>query len=266
MKKTTFLKFILTNALCFLSIVSYAQIIEDGTYVIFSSVNEEVVTADADDIEARMAVPVLTDLNQQWVFTSQGNDIYRIQNVETGSFMGVNDNWCGRFGDVRAGFASTDTNLDFRLIPGDTSGTFLLTIAFTQCNFGSVNDPVRAWDIADGAVGGQIQTFDNDPSNLNQQFQIVAPSTLNLASNQADIATIYYNQNSGLNIRWKENMVNPSLNIYDLQGKLVVNFDLPENTGASDTSINLGFLSRNIYLAQLLADGGNVQTTKIVVE
>lgn len=152
-----------------------AQIIADGTYQIYSDVHQEaMVSATTGDFDVSMTTPDFSDNNQLWNFTHQGGNIYKISNVASGSFIGIKDGWCGQFGDVQARYAVSDANVEFLVSEGNNPGTYVLQIAFTTCNFGSVNNPVRAFDIQDGASSAQIQTFDVDSSGANQQFRIVS--------------------------------------------------------------------------------------------
>ena len=152
-----------------------AQIIPDGTYQIYSDVHQEaMVTATSGDFDMSMTTPNFSDNNQLWNFTHQGGNVYKISNVATGSFVGIKDGWCGRFGDVQARFTSSDANVEFLISAGNNAGSYVFQIAFTTCNFGSVNDPVRAFDIQDGNSGAQIQTFDVDLGGANQQFRLIS--------------------------------------------------------------------------------------------
>ncbi len=153
----------------------YAQIIPNGTYQIYSDVHQEaMVSATSGDFDVSMTTPNYSDNNQLWTFTHQSGNIYKISNVGTGSYIGIKDGWCGQFGDVQARYAVSDANVEFLVSEGDTPGTYILQIAFTTCNFGSVNSPVKAFDIQDGNSGAQIQTFDVDSSGANQQFRLIS--------------------------------------------------------------------------------------------
>lgn len=152
-----------------------AQIIPDGTYQIYSDVHQEaMVTATSGDFDISMATPNFSDNNQLWSFTHQGGNVYKISNIATGSFIGIKDGWCGRFGDVQARYLSSDANVEFLISAGNNTGSYVFQIAFTTCNFGSVNSPVRAFDIQDGNSGAQIQTFDVDLGGANQQFRLIS--------------------------------------------------------------------------------------------
>lgn len=152
-----------------------AQIIANGTYQIYSDVHQEaMVSATTGDFDVSMTTPDFSDNNQLWNFTHQGGNIYKISNVASGSFIGIKDGWCGRFGDVQARYASTDANVEFLISAGNNTGSYVFQIGFTTCNFGSVNSPVRAFDIQDGNSGAQIQTFDVDLGGANQQFRLIS--------------------------------------------------------------------------------------------
>ena len=152
-----------------------AQIIPDGVYQIYSDVHQEaMVTSLSGEFDVSMTPPNFSDNNQLWNFSHQGGNVYKISNVATGSFIGIKDGWCGIFGDVQARYASTDANVEFLISKGNNSGSYVIQIAFTTCNFGSVNDPVKAFDVQDGLSGAQIQTFDVDFGGANQQFRLIS--------------------------------------------------------------------------------------------
>lgn len=152
-----------------------AQIIPDGTYQIYSDVHQEVmVSATSGEFDVSMTTPNFSDDNQLWIFTHQGGNVYKIANVATGSFIGIKDGWCGRFGDVQSRYAISDANVEFLISAGNNAGSYVIQIAFTACNFGSSNDPVKAFDIQDGNSGAQIQTFDVDLGGANQQFRLIS--------------------------------------------------------------------------------------------
>lgn len=174
--------------------MSYGQIISDGTYQIFNSVHNEVITTDTSaPYEAFMAAQNGTDDFQLWTFSHKGGDIYKIVNVGSNTTLGINDGWCGQFGDVRAGFSNTDLNVEFKVSLSDTADNYVFEIAFTTCNFGSSNVPIKAFDIQDGNSGAQIQTFDVDISNPNQKFQILKPISASVQSGNWEDATTWHN-------------------------------------------------------------------------
>ncbi|WGH76327.1 T9SS type A sorting domain-containing protein [Tenacibaculum tangerinum] len=164
--------------ICFLVVYSSilsAQIIPNGTYQIYSDVHQEaMVTATTGDYDVSMTTPNFLDNKQLWVFEHQGANVYKIKNVQTGSYIGIKDGWCGIFGDVQARYLATDANVEFLISEGTNTGSYVFQIAFTTCNFGSVNVPVKAFDIQDGLPGAQIQTFDVNASNANQQFRLIS--------------------------------------------------------------------------------------------
>ena len=152
-----------------------AQIIPDGVYQIYSDVHQEaMVTSLSGEFDVSMTTPNFLDNNQLWNFSHQGGNVYKISNVATGSFIGIKDGWCGIFGDVQARYASTDANIEFLISKGNNTGSYVIQIAFTTCNFGSVNVPVKAFDVQDGNSGAQIQTFDVDFGGANQQFRLIS--------------------------------------------------------------------------------------------
>lgn len=93
-----------------------AQIITNGTYKIFSTVHNEVMTcATTAPHDANMAVPNATDNYQLWTFTHQGGDVYKIVNQGNGLTLGINDGWCGQFVDVKANLSNSDANVEFKV-------------------------------------------------------------------------------------------------------------------------------------------------------
>ncbi|MFY8188331.1 MAG: T9SS type A sorting domain-containing protein [Flavobacterium sp.] len=216
-----------TNKLCSMVLTlgfctfSFGQIIENGTYQIFNAVHSEVMTTDTTaPYEAKMGAQDATDGFQLWTFTHQGNDVYKIENTGSNTFMGVNDGWCGQFGDVRAGFLENDTNVEFKVVASELPDSYVLQIAFTTCNFGSVNDPIKAFDIQDGNAGAQIQTFDVSTTNPNQQFRIVVPGSLSNNSFEAGAPNVFYNVNNrSATISAQETIT--SVDVIDLSGRVI---------------------------------------------
>jgi len=239
-----------------------AQIIEDGTYQIYNSVHAEVMTTETgDDYDAFMTAPDETNDFQLWSFVHQGNDIYKIENIGSGNTLGINDGWCGQFGDVKANFMDSASNVEFKVSAADAEDTYVFEIAFTECNFGSVNDPVKAFDIQDGASGAEIQTFDVDVANPNQQFEIVIPGTLsNESFEEATDLVMYYN-NIGRKLNVNSNQSIHKIVVYNLGGKLVKTVNL---NNSQETSIDFNALDNGLYLVQF-SSGNRSHTAKVVI-
>lgn len=243
-----------------------AQIITDGTYKIFSTVNNEVMTcATTAPHDANMAAPNASDNYQLWTFTHQGGDIYKIVNQGNGLTLGINDGWCGQFGDVKANFSNSDANVEFKVTNSSVAGKYVFEIAFTTCNFGSVNSPIKAFDIENGAVGAQVQTYDVDINNANQQFQIVDPATLKSTSfNNATKFLVYYNASNGLNIFSKEGFsTNLNIKIFDITGKQVKN-QIVNSNHANSLNMNVNELTKGVYLVHVTENNNN-SVHKIII-
>ncbi|RLJ67375.1 putative secreted protein (Por secretion system target) [Lacinutrix venerupis] len=235
MKKKYFKKTIFLTLALLISCVSFSQIIADGSYKIFNSVNTEVMTTETgDDYEAFMASPNDTDNYQLWTFTHQGNDIYKIVNNGSGNTLGINDSWCGNFGDVKANFNSSDLNVEFKISQSAVANNYTIEIAFTTCNFGSVNNPIKAFDIQDGSSGGQIQTYEVNPSNPNQQFQILEPSALSINdfNHQTGVTSSYNKNNRMLTLNVANNNIS-NITVFNLNGKLVNTYNFINKNKAS---------------------------------
>lgn len=264
-KNYTFAKLAIITAFLFFSFTQ-AQIITNGTYKIFSTVHNEVITcATTAPHDANMAVPNATDNYQLWTFTHQGGDIYKIVNQGNNLTLGINDGWCGQFGDAKANFSNTDANVEFKVSNSSVAGKYVFEIAFTTCNFGSVNSPVKAFDIQDGAAGAQIQTFDVDITNANQQFQIVDPATLSTSSfNNSAKFQVYYSASNGINIASKEVFsTNLSVKIYDITGKQVKNKTANfNNTNSLNMTVNE--LSKGVYVVHV-TENNNSSIHKIII-
>jgi hypothetical protein len=226
------------------------QIIPDGNYQIFSSVHSEVMTASTEgDLDALMTANNSTDNNQIWTFTHQANNIYKIVNVGSGKTLGIKDGWCGQFGDVQARFENADANVEFLISPSSVENKYVIQIGFTTCNFGSVNDPVRAFDIQDGASGAQIQTFDVNTENPNQQFEFVSPGTLSTSENLLESqVSIFYNSNSGIVINNNGNSSKANIQVYSVLGQNVKSF---QSTLDKRKVISTNGLKAGIYIVQL---------------
>ena len=239
-------------------------IITDGNYQIFSNVHSEVITASTSgDLDAFMTTNNSSDDNQIWTLTHQANNIYKIVNVGSGKNLGIKDGWCGQFGDAQARFENTDQNVELLISETPTANKYVIQIGFTTCNFGSENDPIRAFDIQDGASGAQIQTFDVNPENPNQQFEFVAPGSLstkeNLLENQI---SIFFNEKSG-GIVVNNNGVSSDVNIsiYSILGQKVKAI---QSTLEKRKVIATNDLKAGIYIVKLERNGA-IASKKILI-
>ena len=265
MKKNYFLLNLTLLVSLSFSVNSSAQIIANGTYKIFSSVHNEVMTvATTAPYDANMAVPNASDNYQLWTFTHQGGDVYKIVNVGNAKNLGLKDNWCGNFGDVTANFTSTDTNTLLKIAATPTAGKYTIEIAFTACNFGSVNSPIRAFDIQDGNAGAQIQTYEVSSTNSNQQFSFVTPESLATNSfSQVDNFRVFVDNNKFLNINSAASSNEIKIAIYDISGKLVSNS--AHSVSNNSVKINLSHLSKGIYMVQLSGSDASKSIHKIII-
>lgn len=250
-------------ALCF-SAFSIAQILADGTYKILNTVNNEVMTVNTvppvnmGDIivgRAKMAPVDSNDNLQLWSFVHQGNDIYRVSNVGDNTSLGIKDGWCGTFGDVQVGFSNTDPFALFKLTPaGTTAGTFTIEIGFdANCNFGSMNTPIKAFDVDGGNAGAKIQTFDRNAANPNQQFMIVDPVTLSNASLQAVNAfKVFFNRaERTVNLAATSDDIITKIEILDLNGRVV---DTAVNIQPENVRLNANTIGNGLYFVRITED------------
>ena len=272
MKTNYFKKAIATASIFTLSLGVFGQIIPDGTYVIHNKTLNEVLSVDQTaEADIRVATPDIegNDPFQQWSFVHTGNDIYNITNLGSSSLLGVADRWCGRFGNVRA-LSGADDGFDLRIVNADEPDTFLIEIAYDNaCNFGSTNDPVRAFDIQNGASGAEIQTFDRDPGNSNQQFEITPPAPAAVLSvdevSLLDFVDVYFSNELGLTIRASDNKKqNLSLEIYDTSGSTVYSKKLG-NIDGNELNLNLDSFQPGVYFAKIQNEQNQSKVTKIVV-
>jgi hypothetical protein len=240
---------------------AFSQIIPNGTYQIFSSVHSQTMTAaTAAPNDAFMSAPNPTDNNQLWTFAHQGGDVYKITNLGSGKTLGIKDGWCGVFGDVQAGFTPNDANVEFKIVSTSITNKYTLQIAFTTCNFGSSNTPIKAFDIQDGAVGGQIQTFDVDINNPNQQFEFITPGTLSTNSFEAKTFLVLNNPTSSFwKITTNASLIN-KITIVDNVGKQIKTI-IPNQ---SEATIDATSLTNGIYFAKI--DGENSSKTLKLVK
>ena len=275
MKKNYF-KTALFLALFISSISVNAQIIADGTYNIYNTNLSEVISVnrivegDPGNPQnviigrARMQVYNVSNNDQEWTFSHQGGDIYKISNVGDNSILGVKDGWCGDFGDVQVGFDNSSPYTLFKVIAGTSANSYVFQIAFdSDCNFGSTNVPVKAFDIDGGNSGSKINTFPTDTGNANQEFQILALGTLSTSDSfLSDALSIYYNRNEGLVIASKQaNINNLEVNVYDLTGHTVT---YKKIISGKDT-VKLNNVSSGVYFARINDADNNTMIKKFIV-
>ena len=271
--KTNYLKKAIAAASIFtLSLSACGQILPDGTYIIHNKTLNEVLSVDQTPAsDTRVATPDTEgdDPFQQWSFVHTGNDIYNITNVGSSNLLGVADRWCGQFGNVRA-LNGADDGFDLRIVNADETGTFLIEIAYDNaCNFGSTNDPVRAFDIQDGNSGAEIQTFDRNPGNSNQQFEIISPTTAAVLSvnevSLLDFVDVFFSKELGLTIRASDNKKqNLDLEIYDTSGSTVYTKELGSIAG-NELNINIDNFQPGVYFAKIENKQSQSKVTKIIV-
>lgn len=257
---------LLAISFCF-SANSNAQIIANGTYKIFSSVHNEVMTcATSAPHDANMAAPNPADNYQLWTFTHQGSDIYKIVNSGNGKNLGINDGWCGNFGDAKANFNSTDANILLKVASTPTAGKYTFEIAFTTCNFGSVNSPIKAFDVQDGNSGAQIQTYEINNTNSNQQFSIVTPESLAVITySEAVSFKLFFDTTKSLNIKTTSNSIDKmDVSVFEINGKLVHKSSY-NSVSNNEIKIDLSALSKGVYMVQLLGNDSIKSVEKIIV-
>lgn len=253
-----------------------AQIIADGTYKILNTVNSQVVSINTLPVSdpnnpdgliigrAQMATPDSADNLQLWSFVHQGNDVYKITNVGDNTILGVKDGWCGDFGDVQVGFdANSDFTL-FRVTAAVDPNSYVFEIAFdAACNFGSMNTPIKAFDIDGGNSGGKIQTFPVDGANPNQQFQIVDPASLSISNlDQVNIIDFSYNKaNREVTISTLENTTISDLRVFDMSGKLIKS---DSSIMSNTATVNCTTFTNGIYFINVQSQG-KTTVEKIVI-
>jgi len=243
-----------------------SQLIPNGIYKIFNTVNSEFISVEPNvPYEAFMQAEDQNSFFQLWTITYEdGSDnIYRIVNNGSNKTLGINDNWCDRFGDVRANFSNTDSNVQFRIAEAHEANTYNFKIGFTTCNFGSTNNPVKAFDVENGAPGGQIQTYDIDATNPNQQFQIVLQSTLRLDEINSvlnDVDLMYSETNRSLTLQSNQSISISKIEVFDILGKLTIT---NENTVSQDVKLDFNNHSNGVYLIKIVSN--NKQFVKKVV-
>lgn len=248
-------------------IVISDPIIPDGTYRVLSSVHNEVfTTSTTGEFDVFMAQSDNSN-EQAWEFTHQGSDVYTIRNIESGNYLGIKDNWCDRFGDVQARFQSSDTNIRFKIIEGENADSYVFQLAFTSnCTGESMNNPIKAIDIQDGAAGGQLQTFDTDVSNQNQQFKFEEIQTLNTV-NLNDLNThfsIFPNPVADkMSIAIKDLNKAIKVELIDMSGKILSVKNV--NPGTNRLEVNCKNFTEGIYFVRLMLNENKVITTRKVI-
>ncbi|MGB3605554.1 MAG: T9SS type A sorting domain-containing protein [Psychroserpens sp.] len=267
-KTTLFLILTLT-----MSAMSFAQIIADGTYKIFNGVNAEVMSintiapGDAGNPNnliigrAIMAVPDAMDDLQLWDFTHQGADIYKIENVGDNTVLGIKDGWCGQFGDVQVGFDDSSPYVLFKVSAADAAGTYVFEIAFDgDCNFGSTNTPIKTFDVDGGNSGAKIQTFDISTGNPNQQFEIVTPSSLGLASQASLSYELIYNSDLRT-VKWDTEEVINSINVFDVSGKLI---KAVTNLNSETSEIDVTGMPNGLYFFKVESNSNTISKKVLI--
>ena len=205
-------------------------VVLDGTYNITSNLHNEFVSTMLAPNNNAFMLPANGQDTQAWIFKHQQNDIYTIQNKETGLYLGINDNWCGRFGDVQARFNETDTNILFKVVKGIDNNSFLFQLAFDDnCSTNSTNTPIKAIDIQDGNIGGLLKTFDFNTVSSNQQFKLNKIQTLSLEELKFNSGiSVSHNKNFvTISVSNFSNLLQQKLLLLDISGKIVkkINFN-----------------------------------------
>lgn len=247
-----------------------AQIITDGTYKILNTVNSQVVSINSlpvgdpnnpDDLiigRAQMATPDSSDNAQLWSFVHQGNDVYKITNVGDNTILGIKDGWCGDFGDVQVGFDANSAFTLFRIVASNEPNSYVFQIAFdNDCNFGSMNSPIKAFDIDGGNSNGKLQTFPVDTANLNQQFQIVDPAALSLENiNGLETVSInYHRADRSVMITNTANIDLSNIQVFDMNGRAIKM--IKENLN-NEVQIRFNDLTNGLYFVALENKGSRM--------
>jgi hypothetical protein len=241
---------------------AFSQIIPNGTYQIYNTINSQNLTYETLTGEsfALMGDPNATDNSQLWTIAHQGGDIYKITSVATGSSLGVKENWCGDFGNVQSRFALTDTNVEFKIVSTSIAGKYVIEIAFTACNPFSSNNPIKAFDIDGGKVNARINTFPVNVDNPNQQFEFKTPGTLSTNSFEAKTFLVLNNPTSSFwKITTNASFIN-KITIVDNVGKQIKTI----NPNQSEATIDATSLTNGIYFAKI--DGENSSKTLKLVK
>lgn len=274
MKKNYF-KILLLAFVCICGASVQAQIIADGTYNIFNQNLLEVISVNRIAMgepgnpqniiigRTRMQTYDINNNDQEWTFTHQGNDIYKITNVGDNSILGVKDGWCGDFGDVQVGFADSSPYVLFKIISGVAANTYVFQIAFDgDCNFGSTNVPIKAFDIDGGNSGSKINTFPTDSGNTNQEFEIVTLGTLGTDNNYlSDNLSVRYNKNEGLIINSNKASIDKlSISIFDITGRFITS----KESISRHTTIKMNTVNSGVFFARISDTNNNTLVKKFI--
>lgn len=273
--KKNYLKILMLATTLFCLTNVNAQIITDGTYNIYNTTLSEVMSVNTiaegqsgnpqNIIIGRARMQVFDSNNnlQEWTFTHQGNDVYKITNVGDNTTLGVKDGWCGDFGDVQVGFSNTSPYVLFKIINGVAANSYVFQIAFdSDCNFGSTNTPIKAFDIDGGNSGSKINTFPTDPGNANQEFQILTLGTL--STNNSFLAknlSIFYNKTEGLVVNSKTQLGKLQISVFDLAGRSIET----KNTSNSRTSIKMETAATGVYFARVIDENNSAFIKKFII-
>lgn len=275
MKKNYF-KMLLQTMIVIGGVTVNAQIIADGTYNIYNTNLSEVISvnriAEGDPGNpqnviigrARMQAYDSNNDDQEWTFSHQGGDIYKISNVGDNSILGVKDGWCGDFGDVQVGFDNSSPYTLFRVIAGTNANTYVFQIAFdSDCNFGSTNVPIKAFDIDGGNSESKINTFPIDSGNANQEFQIITLGTLSTEDSFLENnLSVIYNQNEGLVISSnKVNLEKLRISVYDIAGRFITSKELTNR----QTIIKMHNVNNGVFFARINDGSNNILVKKFIV-
>ncbi|AXG70678.1 hypothetical protein KORDIASMS9_02922 [Kordia sp. SMS9] len=275
MKKNYIQKILMLTIAFAFSTTAFAQIITDGTYKIFNTVNNEVMSinmippgdpGNPDNLivgRAQMAANNSSDNFQLWTFTHQGSDIYTIENMGDASFLGIKDGWCGQFGDVQVGFNNMSDWIFFKVSATGTPNNYVLEIAFdAACNFGSTNVPIKAFDIDGGNAGGKLQTFDVDNTNANQQFQIVTAASLSVNEIAKNSFTTIYNQLERSVVLNSELSFNTTtkITVLDMNGRTIQTL---EKAATRNLQIDFSTSTNGLYFIQI--ESGTIRDVKKVI-
>lgn len=258
------------------STTAFSQIITDGTYKILNNVNGEVMSINTlpsgdpgnpDNLavgRAQMAANNSSDDSQLWTFTHQGSDIYTIENVGDASFLGIKDGWCGVFGDVQVGFDNLSSFIFFKVSATGTPDNYVFEIAFdANCNFGSTNVPIKAFDIDGGNSGGKLQTFDLNSMNPNQQFEIVTSASLSVDEVAKNDVSVIYNQQLRSVVLNQRNFNNAQtkIELFDMSGRSVRSL---EKANSQNIQIDVNGLTNGLYFIQI-ENQNKRQIKKVIV-
>lgn len=158
------------------SVLVDSPIIPNGTYQIFSEVNNEALASpvnvfqdDSSNSQINNLFATTSNPNddyQLFQFIHQGNDVYKIKNSGTNKYVGLKDDWCGDFGEVIARFNESDAQAEIKVSLDTTTGEYLFQNNDTNaCSY---------FDLSGGGSGAKIRTF--NATGANQRFRLLAVS------------------------------------------------------------------------------------------